>query len=151
MTYSEYKNHSEQIIQIQNRQSEFSNKLTKSMNKVKAMRLALSRSKSENNNLSKKLFDIEEELNLMSVKVYGNSAKSEVGVKNNPNLSSFLGNAYRGLSTTYGPTGQHKQSLEIANSILNKLDESLNIIIGKLPKLEVELSNMNAPVIIGVN
>ena len=56
------------------------------MNKVKAMRLSLSRSKSENNNLSKKLFDIEEELNLMSVKVYGNSAKSEVGVKNNPNL-----------------------------------------------------------------
>ena len=151
MTYSEYKNHSDQIIQIQNRQSEFSNKLTKSVNKVKAMRLSLSRSKSENNNLSKKLFDIEEELNLMSVKVYGNSAKSEVGEKNNPTVSSFLGNAYRGLTTTYGPTGQHKQSLEIANSILNKLDESLNIIIGKLPKLEVELSNMNAPVIIGVN
>jgi hypothetical protein len=151
MTYSEYKNHSDQIIQIQNRQSEFSNKLTKSVNKVKAMRLSLSRSKSENNDLSKKLFDIEEELNLMSVKVYGNSAKSEVGEKNNPTVSSFLGNAYRGLTTTYGPTGQHKQSLEIANSILNKLDESLNIIIGKLPKLEVELSNMNAPVIIGVN
>ena len=112
MTYSEYKNHSDQIIQIQNRQSEFSNKLTKSVNKVKAMRLSLSRSKSENNDLSKKLFDIEEELNLMSVKVYGNSAKSEVGEKNNPTVSSFLGNAYRGLTTTYGPTGQHKQSLE---------------------------------------
>ena len=113
------------------------------------MRLSLSKAKSENNDLSSKLFNILEELNLLSVKVYGNSAKSEIGERNNPTVRSFLNNAYRGLTSTYGPTGQHKESLNIASSMMDKLDVELNIILGKLPKLKIELDNMDSPLIIG--
>ncbi len=112
---------------------------------------SLSRSKSVNNELSKRLFDIEEQLNQLSKKVYGNSAKSEAGVKNDPSVGSYIGNARRGLSSTYGPTGQHKQSLNIANSMLDKLYVELDAISGNLPNLKVELDKMNAPIIIGTN
>ena len=54
----------------------------------------------------------------------------------------------RGLSSTYGPTGQHKQSLDIASSMLDKLYVELDAISSRLPNLRVELNKMNAPLII---
>ena len=151
MSYEEYNTHAENLISVQNRQSVLSDNMNETMNMVKAMRVSLSRSKSVNNELSKRLFDIEEQLNQLSKKVYGNSAKSEVGVKNDPTVSSYIGNAYRGLTSTYGPTGQHKQSLNIANSMLDKLYVELDAISGNLPNLKVELDKMSAPLIIGAN
>ena len=112
------------------------------------IRDSLHTSKQLNNELGNNLFQMEEELNQLLVEVNGNSAKSEIGEKNDPTLSRFIGNAARGLSTTYGPTGQHKQSLEIANSMLDKLEIKLNVIEGKLPSMRLELNNMNAPEII---
>jgi len=149
MSYSDYSNHADILNRLQDRASIFNEKLTNNINTVKAMRLSLSKAKSENNDLSSKLFNILEELNLLSVKVYGNSAKSEIGERNNPTVRSFLNNAYRGLTSTYGPTGQHKESLNIASSMMDKLDVELNIILGKLPKLKIELDNMDSPLIIG--
>ena len=151
MSYEEYNTHAENLISVQNRQSVLSDNMNETMNMVKAMRVSLSRSKSVNNELSKRLFDIEEQLNQLSKKVYGNSAKSEVGVKNDPTVSSYIGNAYRGLTSTYGPTGQHKQSLNIANRMLDKLYVELDAISGNLPNLKVELDKMSAPLIIGAN
>ena len=151
MSYEEYNTHAENLISVQNRQSVLTDNMNETMNMVKAMRVSLSRSKSVNNELSKRLFDIEEQLNQLSKKIYGNSAKSEVGVKNDPTVSSYIGNAYRGLTSTYGPTGQHKQSLNIANSMLDKLYVELDAISGNLPNLKVELDKMSAPLIIGAN
>tara|TARA_B100000941_G_scaffold263140_1_gene216337 strand:+ start:1901 stop:5167 length:3267 start_codon:yes stop_codon:yes gene_type:complete len=148
-SYNEYDEYGKSINQIYDRRTVFSNKLTEAFNTVKAMRLSLYRSKQLNNKIGSVLFNIEEELNQLLVEVNGNSAKSEIGEKNDPTLSSFIGNAARGLSTTYGPTGQHKQSLNIANSILDKLEIKLNIITGKLPTIKMELEKMNAPRIIG--
>jgi photosystem II stability/assembly factor-like uncharacterized protein len=148
-SYKDYSNHAKNVNQLSDRQTIFSNNLTETMNLVKAMRVALSRSKQLNNELGKALFQMEEELNQLRVEVYGNSAKSEIGVKNNPSVSTYVGNANRGLSTTYGPTGQHKQSLNIANSILDKLEQKLSIISGKIPSMKLELENINAPLIIG--
>ena len=151
MSYTEYNDHAQNMIATQNRQSLFTDKLNENINMIKAMRLSLSRSKSINNNLSNNLFNIEEELSQLSKKIFGNSAKSEVGVKNDPTVSTYIGNAYRGITSTYGPTGQHKQSLSIANSMLDKLEVELNIIVGKIPSLKIELDNMTAPPIIGAN
>ena len=147
-SYEDYSAHADNVDQIYDRQTLFRNKLTKTMNMVKAMRLSLHTSKQLNNELGNNLFQMEEELNQLLVEVNGNSAKSEIGEKNDPTLSRFISNASRGLSTTYGPTGQHKQSLEVANSMLNKLEIKLNVIEGKLPSMRLELNNMNAPEII---
>ena len=147
-SYEDYSAHAYNVDQVYDRQTIFSNKLTKTMNMVKAMRVSLHTSKQLNNELGNNLFQMQEELNQLLVEVNGNSAKSEIGEKNDPTLSRFISNAARGLSTTYGPTGQHKQSLEIGNSMLDKLEIKLNLIEGKLPSIRLELNNMNAPEII---
>ena len=151
MGYEEYSLHADNVLNTQNRQSVLMDMLNETMNMVKAMRLSLSRSESTNNELSSRLFGLEEELNQLSKKVYGNSAKSQIGVKNDPTVSSYIGNAYRGLTSTYGPTGQHKQSINIASSMLDKLYVELDAISSRLPNLKVELDKMNAPLIIGAN
>tara|TARA_B100000575_G_scaffold6854_1_gene5086 strand:- start:927 stop:2546 length:1620 start_codon:yes stop_codon:yes gene_type:complete len=151
MGYEEYSLHADNVLNTQNRQSVLMDMLNETMNMVKAMRLSLSRSESTNNELSSRLFGLEEELNQLSKKVYGNSAKSQIGVKNDPTVSSYIGNAYRGLTSTYGPTGQHKQSINIASSMLDKLYVELDAISSNLPNLKVELDKMNAPLIIGAN
>jgi hypothetical protein len=56
----------------------------------------------------------------------------------------------RGLSTTYGPTGQNKQSLEIADSMLNKIYVEIQKAASKIPELKVELEKIGAPYIIGM-
>ena len=149
VSYEEYRNHTENIISTQNRLSDISNKLSESINSVKAMRLALSRSKVEISELSKQLYDIDNELNNLNILMYGNSAKSEIGERNNPSINSYIGNAMRGLSSTYGPTGQHKQSLNIAESMLNKMSVEIEKVISKIEPLKIELSKIDAPYIIG--
>ena len=149
VSYEEYRNHTENIISTQNRLSDISNKLSESINNVKAMRLALSRSKVEISELSKQLYDIDNELNNLNILMYGNSAKSEIGERNNPSINSYIGNAMRGLSSTYGPTGQHKQSLNIAESMLNKMSVEIEKVISKIEPLKIELSKIDAPYIIG--
>jgi photosystem II stability/assembly factor-like uncharacterized protein len=149
VSYEEYRNHTENIISTQNRLSEISNKLSESINSVKAMRLALSRSKVEISELSKQLYDIDNELNNLNILMYGNSAKSEIGERNNPSINNYIGNAMRGLSSTYGPTGQHKQSLNIAESMLNKMSVEIEKVISKIEPLKIELSKIDAPYIIG--
>ena len=151
MGYEEYSLHADNVLNTQNRQSVLTDKLNETMNMVKAMRLSLSRSQSTNNELSSRLFGLEEQLNQLSKKIYGNSAKSQIGVKNDPTVSSYISNAYRGLTSTYGPTGQHKQSINIASSMLDKLYVELDAISSRLPNLKVELDKMNAPLIIGAN
>ena len=149
VSYEEYRNHTENIISTQNRLSDISNKLSESINSVKAMRLALSRSKVEISELSKQLYDIDNELNNLNILMYGNSAKSEIGERNNPSINNYIGNAMRGLSSTYGPTGQHKQSLNIAESMLNKMSVEIEKVISKIEPLKIELSKIDAPYIIG--
>ena len=113
------------------------------------MRLALSRSKIENNELSKALYNLDNELSYIDTRINGNSAKSEIGERNNPTVKNYIGNAMRGLSTTYGPTGQNKQSLEIADSMLNKIYIEIQKAASKIPELKVELEKIGAPYIIG--
>lgn len=149
VSYEDYRNHTENIISTQNRLSDISNKLSESIKSVKAMRLALSRSKVEINELSKQLYDLDEELNKLNTIMNGNSAKSEIGERNNPSVNSYIGNAMRGLSSTYGPTGQHKQSLNIAESMLNKISVEIEKVVSKIEPLKIELSKIDAPYIIG--
>ena len=149
MSFEEYRVHSENIISTQNMMAKATNLLNESIKSVKAMRLALSRSKIENNELSKALYNLNNELSNIDTRINGNSAKSEIGERNNPTVNSYIGNAMRGLSTTYGPTGQNKQSLEIADSMLNKIYVEIQKATSKIHELKVELEKIGAPYIIG--
>ncbi len=59
----------------------------------------------------------------------------------------FLG---RGLNTTYGPTKLHERSLEIASSMLGKVESNIKELSKEtLPSLEKEIKELGVPYIMG--
>ena len=73
-----------------------------------------------------------------------------MGEKNPPNIQTHLSVAYRGLRTTYGPTGLHRQSLSIAQQMIALYRPELEVITKQmLPQLEKKLKQSGAPYIKG--
>ena len=54
-------------------------------------------------------------------KMNGNSSRSEIGENNPPSIRTHYRNAYSGVRTTYGPTGSHERSLNIAIQMAEKI------------------------------
>ena len=58
--------------------------------------------------------------------------------------------AYRGLSTTYGPTPLHRKSLAIAKEMLEELRPEIELISKTtLPNLKERFKQAGAPYILG--
>ena len=150
VSYDEYKQYISQVEDIQKRSTVVSDALNQSMNKVKAMQVALSRTDVEPGSLDKRLHDLKQQLFAFEEKLNGNSAKEEIGERNPPSVGSHLRVAMRGMSTTYGPTPLHKQSMGVANTMLNGIvGEIKTISTETIPALEQELTRLGAPYIIG--
>ncbi|NRB48934.1 MAG: glycosyl hydrolase [Saprospiraceae bacterium] len=124
--------------------------LDNSMKKVNAMQLALERSRTESASLTQQLHDLKGQLYDMQELMNGNAAKNEIGERNAPTIRSRMFVGFRGMSTTYGPTPTHKESVKIAMSELDKMNADLEEISGvKIPALEEELAKTGAPWIEG--
>jgi photosystem II stability/assembly factor-like uncharacterized protein len=124
--------------------------LNNSMDRVKAMQTALSRSDADASNLSNQLYETQKELNELDFILNGNKAKNEIGARNNPTVRSRMFVGYRGLMTTYGPTAMHKESVEIAKSELTSIQDRVEKISkDQLPSLEKALQAAGAPLIEG--
>ncbi|MEM7105733.1 MAG: glycosyl hydrolase [Bacteroidota bacterium] len=121
--------------------------LNETMEKVKLMGIALSRSQSAPGDLDKKLHEIHTRLQLMSKQTSGDMVRREVGEKSQPTIGSRLFVASMGTSgSTYGPTDTHKESLAIAKRQLNALRAELNKILSDdIPALEQALKAADAP------
>jgi hypothetical protein len=93
---------------------------------------------------------IDQALFALERKTTGSAAREEVGEKNPPNIQTHLSVAYRGLRTTYGPTGLHRQSLSIAQQMIALYRPELEVITKQmLPQLEKKLKQSGAPYIKG--
>ena len=80
----------------------------------------------------------------------GSPSLNEAGESRSPTPGDRLAVAVNGLSTTYGPTETHKQSLEIGKSGLTEIKKQLTEIIDVvLPQLEKDLKEAGAPWIEG--
>lgn len=125
--------------------------MDESMKKVKAMQMALGRTDGDIAGLAKQVYDLKQQLMQLQLEVEGNPAKEMIGEKNNPTVSDRFSMAYRGASTTYGPTELHKQSLTMAKNQLVTIDSKLTAIIDEIPTLEQQLYQAGAPWIQGSN
>ncbi len=124
--------------------------LNNSRDKVQAMQTALNRTNIESASLKKQLYDAKQALYDLDEKMNGNRTKREIGEKTNPTISSRFFTAYRGASTTYGPTEMHKQSLDIAKKELADLSRALEKMHNEtIPELEKALMEAGAPWIEG--
>jgi hypothetical protein len=115
------------------------------------MEKALERTPAAPGNLDKQLYDLKQALYVIDEKMNGNRSKDEVGEKNNPTVSSRLEIATWGsFGSTYGPTRDQKQSLEIAESEFLELKKELDVILNvKLPAFEKALMEAGAPWVAG--
>ncbi len=124
--------------------------LSNSMNKIKAMQTALSRSSGDISKLSKDIYDAKTALNELDLALNGNSVKGEIGARAPATIQSRMFVGFRGLRTTYGPTTMHKESINVAKSELQALQGKLSTIVKTtLPALEKGLQAVGAPMIEG--
>lgn len=135
---------------LQGMMSAFNFTLDQSMDKVKAMEVAVSRLETDAPDMIKSLYDLRKKMTVLDRKINGSEAKDEIGAKENPSVQSRMFIGFRGLSTTYGPTELHKESLAIAKEEFEDYRSQLeSIVSGDLSRLEKKLVEMGAPWIEG--
>ena len=97
------------------------------------------------------LYEMESDINLLHDKFYGSPARKEVGEKYPPTVELRLRIAKRGLSTSYGPTGLHRSSFNMAKNMLKDLLLSLAEIKNNVMSLSEEMKSAGAPFIKGAS
>ena len=119
--------------------------------RVKAMRIALSRASAAPGNLDKKLYDLQMQLSAIDETLYGSAAKRSVMETTDPTINDRISAARTGTGqSTYGPTPMHQRSLAIAKEEFATLKDQVNATLrSTLPKLERELQDAGAPWIQG--
>lgn len=150
VSYEDYNAYISAYNEVATQESKVSDVLETSMEKVKAMQLALSRAPAAPGTMATKLHDLQQQLYAFEEKLEGNKSRDEIGERNPPNAGDHLSVARRGLSTTYGPTALHKQSLGIAKTMMASLYTEISTFANTtIPQLEKELKAMGAPYILG--
>jgi photosystem II stability/assembly factor-like uncharacterized protein len=140
---------SQKLVEAQIRWSQINNDMGIIRNHLAAYETALQRAQGKMSGTHLKLVEAQKAFNAIEREVNGSPAKNEIGERNNPGVSNHLSVAYRGLSTTYGPTASHQQSLVIASNLMDELERVLQPILTKiLPELENELKEVGAPIIL---
>jgi len=86
----------------------------------------------------------------LGIAVNGYRTKEEIGEKQHPTPASRIGVAQRGLSTTYGPTATHWETLETGIAELEPLQRAIQTLVEtELPALQEKLESAGAPWIMG--
>jgi hypothetical protein len=128
--------------------TEASNLLEEQIQVVEAMQTALSRADSLAPELNDRLYQTRLELLDLQEKMEGSEAKGEIGERNPPTPSSRLSVGYRGLSTTYGPTEMHRQSIQTGQAELAPIRAEIERYAEQVvPSLERALEETGAPAI----
>ncbi len=124
--------------------------LSRSEKRIKAMQKAVLRLDKESKELELRIYQAEKRLQNIKSSMHGRPSFGEIGENTDPTSGKWLGVAWNGLATTYGPTEMHRQSLETANSELAKIKNELAEFVNEiLPQLEKELREAGAPWIEG--
>ncbi len=124
--------------------------LSKSLEKVRAMKRAFVEAKKPTSALHNGIYDAEQQLLMIDETMNGNSAKNEIGEDSGPSPkdAEFVGMA--ALITTYGPTGGHRKAFQRAKTQLAELKTELRKVTeSTIPTLEKELQAAGAPWIEG--
>jgi photosystem II stability/assembly factor-like uncharacterized protein len=124
--------------------------LEKSKDRLSAIRTALDRSGVEPGEMEAKVHLLQQQLYTLEEVMNGNQSKNEIGERNRPTVQSRFYVAYRGLSTTYGPTPLHQESLRIAKEQFGEINEKIEKMSQQdIPALEKALMRVGAPWIEG--
>ena len=101
----------------------------------------------EREKLTKKVYELIEQMNELQLDLYGSEAKKKIGEKTNPSLESYLWRA-RGSNNSYGPTQLHMENYDIAYTLFGKIAPKLSFYIEEIEKLGPLFEKNGAPLIL---
>jgi photosystem II stability/assembly factor-like uncharacterized protein len=118
--------------------------------RIRAMKMACYRMDQEVPDLIDKIYEAEENLRQLNLAMFGYQTKNEIGEKQLPTPGERIRVAQIGLSTTYGPTEMHRETLEKGIAELKPIQLKLaRLMEAELPAIESELKEAGAPLIEG--
>ncbi|MDT8433110.1 MAG: hypothetical protein RQ746_16465 [Bacteroidales bacterium] len=124
------------------------NQLLDAKNQVQVMKNACFRLDENAAGLLERVYEAEAAVRKLDTRLSGLDTKDEVGEKQVPTPGNRLSAARQGLSTSYGPTQMHRESLALAREELQQLKADMDKVIGEtLPELENVLREAGAPII----
>lgn len=114
-------------------------------NTMKDVRKALNRTPENITSLEAQFANIQTEINAISFELGGLKSRNQMGVKP-ANISSRLGYAMSAVSSSYGPTKQHKDQLGYAVKGLNAVSKRINTLQDKtIPALQTAIVEASGP------
>ncbi len=124
--------------------------LENSLMKADAMRVALSRADNGSPELLKRIYDLKQGLLDVDMLLNGNDTKGEIGEREPPRPVNRMFVGWRGLSTTYGPTENHKSAVAAGKAELQEIKSQLSTFVNEtIPSIESDLMELGAPWIEG--
>jgi photosystem II stability/assembly factor-like uncharacterized protein len=124
--------------------------LEHSMARAQAMQQAVARTDEEAHELNQRVYELKQALYELEEELEGNKSRKSIGERTAPTVTSRLYVAYRGASTTYGPTEVHQENLRIARTELSSIESELERISEEvIPQLETDLRVAGSPWIEG--
>ncbi|MEK9912473.1 MAG: glycosyl hydrolase, partial [Flavobacteriaceae bacterium] len=100
-------------------------------------------------NFKVELFTLKQKFSGLVKQIEGSPSRNEIGERNPPSIASHFSVAYRGLSTTYGPTTNHIYSMNLANEMLLEIESKIQGFTKEVQEFSKKLEDAGAPVILG--
>jgi photosystem II stability/assembly factor-like uncharacterized protein len=150
VSYGEFNTYFESVKALVNEAAAYEDALSMSAKKLKDFEEALYRTSTDPQAILTLITEAKATLTALDKQIEGSPSKSIVGERNPASWEDHLGVALRGISTTYGPTPLHKQSLSIAASMLGKMKADIQALSDHIiPTIETALKKAGAPYIEG--
>tara|TARA_B100001287_G_C22583432_1_gene482079 strand:- start:172 stop:1044 length:873 start_codon:yes stop_codon:yes gene_type:complete len=117
--------------------------------KVNSLKTAIENTPIKTKELVSDFHNLKNSLLLIKRRVFGNESKTEIGEKNLPSLFNRIRVASQGLSSSYGPTKLHLESLNIAKLMNQDIKPLINDLLNKkINLLENKIKAVGGPIIL---
>ena len=148
--YATYDSYRKDFTAVQKEMHRLTDLFNRAEEQLNGLRKAAAKTPLKLQEIASILYALEKSLTALERKVEGSPARAEIGERNPPSIQTHMRTAYRGLTTTYGPTPLHKKSLNLAKAMLSDLLPEIEQITEKdLPALAKKLNEAGAPYILG--
>jgi photosystem II stability/assembly factor-like uncharacterized protein len=150
MDYSSYDAYRSELESVQRELEVLQDRFEQAETALKGFQKALPRTPSSPAGLAADLAALEQAMRALEIKTEGSPARNEIGERNPPSIQSHFSTAYRGMTTTYGPTALHRRSLGIAKEMLAEVKPEVDRIADQMvPALAQKFKDAGAPYIKG--
>ena len=148
--YAGYNAYREELAALQKELEIQRDKVDQAETALAGFKKALEKTPGAPGDLVADVYDLENALREVRLKTEGSPAREEIGERNPPSIQSNFSTANRGLSTTYGPTPLHRQSLKTAGEMMEELTPEITRISDQMvPALARKFEQAGAPYIKG--